>query len=341
MRTTPACEMAMQLAIQETASAGFLEIEPEHLVMGLFKLAELPSSTGSPDDESARPAFREEVTALAKRIKELGIDSAASRRQLRSRLGRGPATIEHTSFKYSLTAKAITDKADAHSARGGASSIRPIDLFEAILETPTPLIAECLARVSNRPQAVVAGPSLLDEHGTDLVRRAAAGELSPPSGSRAAWRAMYLVLSALKPRNVLAIAPSMEAGRRTVEAMAHAIQVGEAAGLSRTRLIDLTEFLAEPINTSDKIDLLTRMLEEARDAHDAIVVIFWGQQMPGEAGTIASLLESLCDGSTLRIVVVTTEEHAEIPGLQRRFWLGRMQAMNFAFATETRPPDAL
>lgn len=339
MRTSPAFELAIQLAVQETSTGGFLEIEPEHIVMGLLKLAELPPSASGPDDVAATPEFREEVAALATRISDLTIDSTAARRQLRARLGRGPATVIHDQFRRSQASKMICEKADIRARRAGADAVRPLDLFDAILESPTPLIAECLARGSSRPHAVVAGPSLLDEHGTDLVRRAAAGELPPASGSRAAWRAMYLVLSALKPRNVFALSPSIEVGRRVVEAMAHAIQTGEAVGLARTRLIDLTEFLAEPTPSSQKFDLLTRLLDEAAESPDAILVVFWQDPVPGEQATLAAMLESACESSGLRLIVVTTEEHAVVPGLGRKLWLGRMQAMTIPGAADARVPE--
>ncbi len=154
-------DLVMQMAAQEALAARFREIEPEHLAMAVIKFAELPvhDATDGAGGPNQLKMFLAEVAAIEQKLYELRLDGVSARRQLRQRMGAGDRTGDDREIHRSDASRTVFIDAVEIARHAGSQALRPIHLFEALLASPTPLIAEVL-RLRPAPQKVAEAADL-------------------------------------------------------------------------------------------------------------------------------------------------------------------------------------
>jgi ATP-dependent metalloprotease FtsH len=137
LKETRALSFVTARAMMEAAALAS-ELHPEHLFLGLLKLAEITA-----DDISANSRYRDQTNADIKQVvttlKETGIDSQKMRWQLRRILanekpsGNGKVLIEEVNRKM--------------LSKSGDDTLSASHLLSVLLESPTPILATVLRTV--------------------------------------------------------------------------------------------------------------------------------------------------------------------------------------------------
>jgi ATP-dependent Clp protease ATP-binding subunit ClpC len=125
------------LSEAEAIAAHHRETAPWHFLIGCFKVCDLDIEEflrNAPQDVQAKGGeIERDVGELRKHVRETVENVTALRRSLRRALGKGDRTKEPASMHRSLEARAVFERAAAH-ARSRNDRVRPLDLFEALIE---------------------------------------------------------------------------------------------------------------------------------------------------------------------------------------------------------------
>jgi ATP-dependent Clp protease ATP-binding subunit ClpA len=330
VKTTPSLELALQLAAQEALAAAFTEIEPEHLLMGLLKFAELPLPAAPVGDDEQAPLRQvlADGEILRARLRSRHIDGTMLRRTLRSRLGRHGGLVGSEKLRRSPASRRLFDEAAVLAHADGAHGTTAVHLLDAVLAGPTPLIRELVQAEDKSAAKGAGGDGSLARLGRDLFQHAAAGQLADGKHRPAEARAMKRVLGGPRPRSVLGICPSLDVAMSAVFALAVDLQaLAAGAELAGNRFIDVSHMLMTDRSPADLSEGLRESLLEAADAADVIVVLALvseGRLPPGEAWPIVQ--NALLETNLRTIVLATPDVYQQVIAPDRR-WLRRMQAM--------------
>lgn len=153
-------ELALRLAGQEAGAAGFGEIEPEHMGMGLLKLAEmdLESLARGKSEDSATQVMLGEVQGIQGFLQRCGVDSTLARRELRRLRGRGRAPSDGARLLRSASSHRIYEQAERLAVASGAQSVGAGHLLRALMEAAVPLVVRVLGEGPKRSPS--AGPEV-------------------------------------------------------------------------------------------------------------------------------------------------------------------------------------
>ncbi|MCF8038557.1 MAG: AAA family ATPase, partial [Desulfohalobiaceae bacterium] len=148
MNNTVSLELTRALAEKEAAAAGFSEMEPEHLILGVLKFAELPDSLlrmlAPGLDETAR--FQEEQKQIQEYLGRNRQDSKTLRRRLRKALGRPRAPRRDDRLRPSAAAFELLQQCHREAQARGKQRPGALDLLLTTWsDPPTPLLREHLA----------------------------------------------------------------------------------------------------------------------------------------------------------------------------------------------------
>jgi len=254
MKWSPSILLIRRFAAAEMAAADFKEIQPEHLLMALLKLAEMPAGEAqAPDvDDELGKNISDEVVLLHEALERCGIESTRTRRRLRRALGRGRCPFRGGIAHRSAASREIFDAAEVLATDFDGEAVTPLHLLAAIVQSPTPAIARAVlgkpaqpSRVDvsqvRPPEARLNANPILKELGKDLVAQAIAGQIRPQSGFEAQSKAVLQVLRQKERRSVLLIADSNDVAQHVLETVACALAAKDAPeGLRGRRLLDIT-----------------------------------------------------------------------------------------------------
>ena len=276
MRVSASIELLMQMAAQEAIAGEFGEIAPEHLLMALLKLSELPvQEVGkiAPGAEVVRQ-LAVEVDALRNELAGRSIDSTDARRRLRGVLGNGGQHYEDGPMHRSPACREIFDEAAKLADEVDSETLEAIHLLRAVLASPTPAVKQVLGGALGPKVPKPTETPLLNEHGKDLTRLATEGELREVSGRQAECRVLIEVLGQKKSRGILLVSESNGAARSVVEAVAHVIAGRDCPPeLKGRRVIDINPQRSAGKKATETMDLVTRQLAEAAKAPEVILVV--------------------------------------------------------------------
>lgn len=338
MKLSPSLELALQLAAQEALAAAFTEIEPEHLLMGLLKFAELPLPHAEADPQGAaliQPLLADN-DALRERLRRRNIDSAQLRRQLRMRLGRGGGVVGRVELHRSPASRQRFDEAAAIAHAENTDVILAVHLLDAVLAAPTPLIRELVQREGKPGNGGNGRDDHLSRHGRDLIQLAAAGQLPAIGDRNAEVLAMRRVLEGSHAKSVLGICPSLPEAMCIVQALAKGVQAAaEPAAPAMRRLIDLSELVHGNRPPAEILERLRTALLEAADAPDVVAVVpLVGDGV--QVDQVWPMVQTALLETRLRAIVLTTPDLYEQVFAADRRWLRRMHAL--WLRAETVPP---
>jgi len=147
-------EIAQALAVKEAAVAGFRDVEPEHLVMGVLKFSELSEQllrmmVPAADDMSW---LTRQQQAVREHLRQHGHDSKSLRRRLRKALGRGGGAGQEVKPLLSAAAFSLLQDTRAEALAAGSAVPGAAELLQtAWKRRPTPVLQAHLLPVVADP----------------------------------------------------------------------------------------------------------------------------------------------------------------------------------------------
>ncbi len=287
MKVSAAVEMVWQMAGQEAIAGNFGEIEPEHFFLALLKFSELPvqevGRIGAEGD--AVKQLSQDVLRVRRTVQEAGIDSAAVRRKLREKLGKGRGTPNGGAMHRSAASwrlfEAAVGKANA--------SLRPPDpdtpicpdaLLAVLLESPTEAIKAIMGKTDRKHPAMPEplGP-LLKKYGYKLTCRTLFVEEANP----AAEKVLIEFLLTEEGRSILLVMDEKDA-RMLIAGVSVSLHAGNNP-LFRKRIVELRN-LPSGTKEYEVLDLLGQILAEAAQTKNLILAVpsmtFFRQKETGD-----------------------------------------------------------
>ena len=280
MKLSPSVDLIWKLAASEMAAGEFKEIEPEHFCMALLKFAELPAGAIKAEDENAgvAEAVAADVELVREALEKCGIESTRARRKLRSQLGKGGAPHQDGQIHRSARSRALFESA-AHLAQEFRSGVvTPLHLLTALVQSPTPAVAQAVLGKATPPPPPAAVP-LLDKYGKDLVKEASEGKLTPDSTVRASSKAVIQILLRKDRKSVLLVSESDSLIEGIAAAIALAITAKDPpAGLQGRRLIDIAgaprkRLPVSPQKEKEELERLRALLAEGVSHPEVILLV--------------------------------------------------------------------
>jgi ATP-dependent Clp protease ATP-binding subunit ClpA len=304
MKVSASIELVLQLAGREAIASQFKEIEPEHLLEGTLKFAELPVEQVRKivPGESAANDLVVEVNALQKELAARTIEGKKIRRSLRAKLGKGDTPYAGGSMHRTQASRAIFDAAAKLADDRNDETLTAKHLLEALLSAPTPMMKEVLGKaVAPQPGKAVESP-LLRQWGREVAGAEAKGETS------AEWQAeCKTLLGAMENRRSVLVVGGSGSVQSVLVAAARALAGGDCpAELKEKRLLDVREACAPKAKLAELLELHDRLLAEAAAAPEVILVcsIEARQLSELQAGTLATLKSKLVAKAIQCIITV-------------------------------------
>lgn len=340
MKFSPSIEILWRLAANEMATGQFPEIAPEHFCLALLKFAEVSVKAPATLGEEAELAkvVSDEAQQVREALQKRGIDSTGARRKLRAQLGKGETPFAGGEVHRSAASRALFEGAAALARRSGATALTPLHLLAVLMQSPTPPIASVVLDPS-----AAAGPNassaLLERHGRDLLKLAAAGGQRVKPGVEAPAKAVLDALAQKDRRSVLLLSDQEELAGAVVNALAAAMAGGKGPdGLAGRRLIDIAggsdagaagETACAGGGERDELERVRSLLAEAA-AHPEVVLVLPAVTAEPEAvqgGAWTRLVrQTLSKGAVQFIARVTPSLHTD--GLRKDpVWRRRPRAI--------------
>ncbi|MBN2559619.1 MAG: hypothetical protein JXQ75_01635 [Phycisphaerae bacterium] len=229
MKISASIELVMQLAGQEAIAGKFKEIAPEHLLMGLLKLADLPvDEVGkiAPGSDVVEQLVSE-MKSLRHALDARGVDTARARRGLRAALGKGDHKYEGGAVHRSAESRKLFDAAVRLMVEGGSEAFSVTHLLETILAAPTPAMVRELGDVAKDGHGEPAPMPFLDQHACDLTAIARDGGLADGLNRGVEAKALLQALGQGNRRSAVLVAEQLSAARAVVLSAAQAISVAQ------------------------------------------------------------------------------------------------------------------
>lgn len=226
MKVSHSTDLVMQFAAYEAISGRFREIEPEHLLMAILKLAELPTKEAEKlvFGERAVRQLQEEIEAIRAELVRRSVESAQSRRELRATLGLGDSRHRGGTIHRSASSRAVFDEAARLADEAGNEALSAEYLLEALLLSPTMPIQQVLGQAVGAKKIEQPDALLLSKYGIDLSEFAKESKLPQVSGRQAEAEALIEVVGQANRRSVLLINGSDEVVQSVAFAAAQALK---------------------------------------------------------------------------------------------------------------------
>lgn len=244
MNLSPSIDVIWRLAANEMAAGEFKEIAPEHFCMALLKFSELSAQAPENADEQQAEMAKivsEEAQLLREALQKCGIESMQARRKLRGQLGKGGSPYCGGTIHRSPASRALFESAIKLASEAASEVVTPLHLLTAVVQSPTPAIAQVVLGKALQPPAPARLPPFLEEHCRDLVKEGAEGKLNASKpGIQTQCKAVLGALQDKERRSILLVSDSEDAVFDLAIALAKSIAANDVPeGLRGKRLIDV------------------------------------------------------------------------------------------------------
>jgi ATP-dependent Clp protease ATP-binding subunit ClpC len=232
MKHSTATTLALAIAEAEAKGLGSGQLEGEHLLLGLLKLADPASTVAQAADQ---PSVKAEIGQLASFLEAKGLPAKWTRRRLRWLIEHGQPAGGSFGGDRSESCRAILARAEELATEAGEEDVRLLDLLSACLEAESPIQKGLFAEFGVDPAALRPGKSDRQElavklgetaggsgesdkaggtksdlaespiavFGRDLTVLARAGKLGPVIGRRAEAKEIAQILIRMKKNNAV------------------------------------------------------------------------------------------------------------------------------------------
>lgn len=312
MGTFTPIHVLMQLAGQEATVGRFGEILPEHVLLALMEVVDLPvrgvvAGAGAAGESAA------ELHALHHELSSRGIDSTQARGSLRVELGRGTCQRPPSAIHRSEAAKRAFADAARLAHEEHAPAMTAVHLLKALLASPTPAMVKVLGGAVVGRSGPAGATPLLDGNGIDLTRMAAEDKLTLGPGKQAEVKALCRLLTERNRPGILVIGEE-ELVCEAMAAAARAIGRGTApAALRGIRIVDVTGMRPVNDNQRQAVDALGRMVDEAIKAGRLVLVLPPLPESPRRNGGdlwVTAIKSILAEGKLTCLLPVSPEQYA-------------------------------
>jgi len=286
-------DYAWRTAANEAARTRHEFIEPEHLFVGVCKLANLLSLKDWNDIEiprDAAAALKAEAEAIAAVFLKVGHDRTALYRDVRRRLGDGNFTDKgRKKISRSPASRLIFERAGKLAVN--APVVTSLHLLLALIETPATRIAAALAEKPPGAEAlkqailpyVSPSPSprqqpsasFLSVFGKDLTQLARDGKIQPCIGRRDELLQIIRALSRETKSNPLLLGDAGVGKTAIVEGLAWRIAQNKDAALAGKRIVQLNvaDLVAGASSRGEFEARMQGLLHEVAASPDVILFI--------------------------------------------------------------------
>jgi ATP-dependent Clp protease ATP-binding subunit ClpC len=359
---SPSLIFAWQIAAAETAQAGFQFIEKEQILIGLLKVGDLLDSRVQREMELGIPGtelelLEKELLPFEALLSDFKLDRVKLRRALRGLLGKGDYIHMERVVHRSELCKACFKQAEEIAQNSRSLTLRPIHLFEAILEKPGETITQALAIFGVEPEAlrnaasrvvqgepVLAGgrekekeekkssTPFLDRFGVDLTQLAWEGKIEPMIGRRDELLKVIRTLTRKTKNNPLLIGDAGVGKTAIARGLALRIAQGNITPTLRDKRIieiGMASLVAGTKYRGEFEDRIVRILEESKNNEDVILFIdeihtLMGAGSAGGSLDAANIMKpALSKGEITCIGATTLSEYRKYieqdAALERRF----------------------
>lgn len=345
---SPSVAIAWQIAVIETGQTNLEFIEKEHIFIGLLKISEVIETAvrGKIDlkiPEAELGLIREEILPLEGLFSHFGLDTVELRRSVRGLVQRGNCTQKERVIHRSETCKKCFKRADEIAMTRHAFSLRPLHVFEAIMEEPGEIIKQAISRFNlecetlreaassmEAKETVAAGvrPNInigeeknkmsktpfLDRFGVDLTRIAAEGKIDPLIGRKEELLNMVRTLTRKTKNNPLLIGDAGVGKTAIVKGLALRItQKNITPVLQNKRIIELNMgvLVAGTKYRGEFEERLVRIIDESKKNEDIILFIDEIHTAVGAGSAegsldAANILKPALSGGEIRCIGATT-----------------------------------
>jgi ATP-dependent Clp protease ATP-binding subunit ClpA len=207
----------------------------------------------------------------------------------------------------------LFDSATKLAQEFGSDVVTPLHLLTALVQSPTPAVAQAvLGKAAPPPPA--AALALLDRYGKDLVKEASEGKLKPDSSVQASSKAVIQILLRKDRKSVLLVSDNDALIAGIAAAIAFAITAEEPpAGLKGRRLIDIAVRPRRGRHISsqkekEELERLRALLAEGESHPEVLMLVpkVEDEEKSAQGGQWTRLLrETLAKGSVQLICGVT------------------------------------
>jgi ATP-dependent Clp protease ATP-binding subunit ClpC len=276
MKLSASIELVMQFATYEAMAGQFGEVEPEHLLMALLKLAELP--TAGIEELSGGPGrvqeLAKEVSVVCKEVSRRGIDAKKVRRELRTNMGKGNSPFSGGQVHRSAAARQVFDVAGKLADDTGEEAIKAEHILEALMIAPTPRIEQILGDAIGAKVAEHKNTPTLDEYGRNLTKLAAERGLPSVSNREAETKVLLEALKRPEHRNILLINSNDKVVESVVISLSHSLADRKGPPeLKNIQLIDVTKASSSHRWDRHTRERLEKIFSEASSLENVILFV--------------------------------------------------------------------
>ncbi len=273
MRQLASINIVMQFATYESASGQFSDVEPEHLLMGLFKFSELQRH----EVEKFGPGgsgMMVEIEALHNELTHRAMDSTSLRRELRAKKGQGRSPFQGGVMHRSPETRRLFDQAAELAVGEGCGSLQAKYLLQAVLACPTPLIEQTVGHIVANVKEDKKEAILLDTYGEDLTALALEGKIPIDSDRKAESKALVQVLLNSDKPAVFLVCKSDLVFASIIKATAQHLSENRADNnKGAIHVIDVTDARDCPEWDTEMLDRFRQISSEASRRENVVLVV--------------------------------------------------------------------
>jgi ATP-dependent Clp protease ATP-binding subunit ClpA len=278
MKVSASIEFVCQLGRQEAIATDFDEITPNHFFAALLKFAELPTEEIEHIVQGQNVArdVTIDINAVRDSLIVHSINSNETHNKILSGIGKGNSKFDGQIMHRSQAAKALFDFAFQLADEARCETLTPVHLLEAMLASPTEVMAQVLSKPTAQLQILSIKTPILDKYSRDLTYMAAEGKLEVTTEHTVETKACLQALSQAQAnrKSVLMITNDELAVKQIVCKIAQVIAAKNCPGvLMSKRIMDITSF--ELLNQQDIESniQLNSLFAEAAKSQDIILFV--------------------------------------------------------------------
>jgi ATP-dependent Clp protease ATP-binding subunit ClpA len=284
MKISASIDLVWKLAVREARTGEFKEIEPEHFCMAVLTFAELAVKVieEASDDGVTAKLVAGDVQLVREGLQRCGVESTKARRKLRKQLGTGDTPQKNGKIHRSASSRALFESAAKLADESGIDTVTPLHLLTALVQAPTPAIAEAVLGKTPLPTPP---PALLhlDKHGKDLLKQVADGKIHIRPGFKTASKAVLQALQQKDRKSIILVSDSDDHMGDFAATLACAIDGKDSPdALKCRRLIDVSgncpfnspeRLCLSPAEQAAELERLRQLLTEAAEHQEVILVV--------------------------------------------------------------------
>ncbi|MFC1569379.1 hypothetical protein ACFL4L_04030 [bacterium] len=303
-------EIVWNMAAQEAIVSDFEEIQPEHFLVALLKMAETDNSdiAQAIENDLVAKQLSSEIQTLNTDIDKRQINSTKIRRQIREKLGKGNSPYKGGQLHRAQTSRDIFDTMARQSLDSGQPVLMLSDLFMAILNNPSPVIVKVLGKtvVSEKKQLI--DMPLLREYGIDLTSLAQSEEIKTDKSCDIEARSLIDILKEKEYQSIFFVCDDLERAASIIKSAV--CKMTSIQEMMTKHVVDLSDNFSKIIKNKEVSDIFRTLLHESAEVKKLIMIIpHVGNDQPELRDAYLDILNHLDQYETQIICLISTTDY--------------------------------